>query len=215
MARSTRENLAQHIDEGSWTERAKSLERLATRFAEGQLSAPERHAAIETFRVVLYDSEPLVRFVLAESIKFVPDAPRDVVLALARDIPMAATPVLEHSRVLGDDDLLAIAQRGGPAHRFAIAGRRSLSERIAAALCRPGERAVILRLLDNDGAAIAEATLHALLDRFPEQPALGEAMARRRLLPVSVGARLLAAPRRMAEARLAPHLVWNRTGSLG
>jgi uncharacterized protein (DUF2336 family) len=215
MSLSTREIMAQLIEEGSWTERAKSLERLATRFVQNELAETERHALLEAFRVVLYDAEPLVRFVLAESIRFAPDAPRDIVLALARDMPMVATPVLEHSWVLGEDDLLAIVLRGGPAHRFAIAGRRSVSERIAAALCRAGERAVILRLLDNDGAGIAEQTLHALLDRFPDQPALAEAIARRRLLPVTVGSRLLSTPRRAGDGKPAPHLVWNRTGSHG
>jgi uncharacterized protein (DUF2336 family) len=215
MSMSTREITAQLIEEGSWTERAKSLERLATRYAQDELAETERMAALEAFRVVLYDGEPLVRFVLADSIKLAPDAPRDIVLALARDTPTVAIPMLEHSPVLGDDDLLSIVQRGGPAHRFAISGRRTISERIAAALCRAGERAVILRLLDNDGASIAEQTLHTLLDRFPDQPALAEAIGRRRLLPVTVGSRLFGTPRRAGDGKPAPQLVWNRTGSHG
>jgi uncharacterized protein (DUF2336 family) len=210
MTTLTREVIAELIEEASWTARAKSVERLATRFAEGELSTAERQTAAEAFRVVLYDGEPLVRLVLAESIKFAADVPRDLLLALARDTATVATPVLVHSRLLGDDDLLAIAQRFSPAHRFAIAGRRNISGPVAAALCRAGERAVILRLLDNDGAAVTEQTLHTLLDRFPDQPALAEAMARRRLLPVSVGSRLFGGPDKPAM-----RLVWDRTGSLG
>jgi uncharacterized protein (DUF2336 family) len=140
--------------------------------------------------------------------------PRDLLLALARDAATVATPLLLHSRLLGDDDLLAIVQRFSPAHRFAIAGRRTISGPVAAALCRAGERAVILRLLDNDGAVIAEPTLHSLLDRFPDEPALTEAMARRRLLPVSVGSRLFGTSRGTDE-KPAVRLVWDRTGSLG
>jgi len=216
MAVLTREVIAQLIEEGSWTERAKSLERLATRFAEGGLAEAEWHAATDAFRVVLYDAEPLVRLVLAETIKAAPDLPRDILLALARDTAMVATPMLEHSRVLTEDDLLPIVQRHSPAHRFAIAGRRLVSGRIAAALCRNGERAVILRLLANEGAAISEQTLHALLDRFPDQPALIEAIARRRLLPVSVGSRIFGPPPRREEGeKPALRLVCDRTGSLG
>jgi uncharacterized protein (DUF2336 family) len=214
MTTLTREVIAELIEEASWTARAKSVERLATRFAEGELSVAERETATEAFRVVLYDGEPLVRLILAESIKFAADVPRDLLLALARDTATVATPVLEHSRLLGDDDLLAIAQRFSPAHRFAIAGRRNISGQVAAALCRAGERAVILRLLDNDAAAVTEQTLHTLLDRFPDQPTLTEAMARRRLLPVSVGSRLFGTPRG-ADDKPVMRLVWDRTGSLG
>lgn len=214
MAAPTREVIAQLIEEGSWTARAKSLERLATRFAEGGLDEAEWHATADAFRIALYDAEPLVRRVLAESVKLAPDLPRDILLALARDTAQVATPILEHARVLSEEDLLPIVLRGSPAHRHAIAGRRSISGRVATALCRAGERAVILRLLANDGAAMPETLLHALIDKFPDQPAILEAIAHRRLLPVSVGSRLFGATRREGDTSGAA-VVWNRTGSLG
>jgi uncharacterized protein (DUF2336 family) len=216
MTTLTREVIAQLIEEASWTERAKAVERLAAHFAEGQLGESEWHAATDAFRVVLYDAEPLVRLVLAETVKFALDLPRDILLALARDTASVATPILEHSRLLSEDDLLPIVQRHSPAHRFAIAGRRLISGRIATALCRNGERAVTLRLLANDGAVIPEETLHALIDRFPDQPALIEAIARRRLLPVTIGSRIFGPPvKREPDARPSLRLVWDRTGSLG
>jgi uncharacterized protein (DUF2336 family) len=216
MTMVTREMIAQLLEETSWTERAKSLERVATRFAMGGLAESDWRATTDAFRIALYDCEPLVRLVLAESVKFAPDLPRDILLALARDTAMVATPILEHQRLLGEDDLLPIALRHSPAHRFAIAGRRSISGRIAAALCRNGERAVILRLLANDGAVISEQSLHALIDRFPDRPELIEAIARRRLLPVSVAGRLRSPPPRRAEgAQTEQRLISDRTGSLG
>ncbi|HUC66667.1 MAG TPA: DUF2336 domain-containing protein [Stellaceae bacterium] len=215
MATVTREVIAQLIEEASWTERAKSVERLAARFTAGGLDEAEWHAATDAFRVVLYDAEPLVRLVLAETVKFALDLPRDILLALARDTATVATPILEHSRQLTEEDLLPIVQRHSPAHRFAVAGRRLISNRVAAALCRDGERAVVLRLLANDGAAIAEPTLHLLLDRFADQPSLVDAVARRRFLPVSVGNRLFAPAKRAEDGKPALRLVWDRTGSLG
>jgi uncharacterized protein (DUF2336 family) len=215
MTTVTREVIAQLIEEASWTERAKSVERLAARFTAGGLDEAEWHAATDAFRVVLYDAEPLVRLVLAETVKFALDLPRDILLALARDTATIATPILEHSRLLSEDDLLPIVQRHSPAHRFAIAGRRLISNRVAAALCRDGERAVVLRLLANDGAAIAEPTLHLLLDRFADQPSLVDAVARRRFLPVSVGSRVSPPAKRGEDGKPALRLVWDRTGSLG
>lgn len=215
MATVTREVIAQLIEEGSWTERAKFVERLGSRFAEGKLDEQEWHAVTDAFRVALYDAEPLVRRVLAESVKLAPDLPRDVLLALARDSAAVAAPVLEHSRLLSEDDLLPIVQRGTPAHRLAISGRRLISGRIASALCRAEERAVILRLVANEGAAITETTLHWLLDKFPGEPAIADTIARRRLLPVTVGSRLFAAPPREPANEPPLRLVWDRTGSLG
>ncbi|HEX9490411.1 MAG TPA: DUF2336 domain-containing protein [Stellaceae bacterium] len=212
MATWTREIIADLIEQASWTARAKSLERIGTRFAEGALEEVEWHAVTDAFRIALYDAEPLVRRVLAESVKTASDLPRDVLLALAHDIAAVAAPVLEHSRLLSEDDLLPMVLNGSTANRFAIAGRRLISGRIADALAKFGERTVIQRLIANDGAAINEATLHRLLDQFPDQPAIAEAIGRRRLLPVSVGGRLCGAwLRRSAGERLFS----DRTGSLG
>jgi uncharacterized protein (DUF2336 family) len=190
MATWSRELITQLIEEGSWTARAKALERLATHFAEERLEEAERHAVTDAFRIALYDAEPLVRRVLAESVKAAPALPRDILLALARDSAAVAAPLLEHSRLLTEDDLLPIVARGTTAHRLAIAARRLISARVADALLSFGERPVILRLLANDGAAVSETALHRLLDEYPDTPAVTDGIAKRRLLPVSVGARL-------------------------
>jgi uncharacterized protein (DUF2336 family) len=212
MATWTREIIADLIEQASWTARAKLLERLGSRFAEGGLAEAEWHAIADAFRIALYDAEPLVRRVLAESVKAAPDLPREVLLALARDVAGVAAPVLEHSRLLGEDDLLPIAQDGSTAHRFAIAARALISGPLSEALVRFGERTVIQRLIANDGATISEMTLHRLLDKFPDVPAIGEGIGRRRLLPVSVGGRLFGAwPRRSVGERV----IGDRTGSLG
>lgn len=216
MSGATREVIIQLIEETSWTERAKLVERLGTRFSAGGLATSEWHAITDAFRVALFDSEPLVRRVLAESIKLANDLPRDILLSLARDTAAVAIPVLEHSAGLSDLDLLPLVERGSPAHRFAIAGRRQLSRRIAEALCAAGERPVLLRVLSNNGAAFGEAMLHELLDRFANHPEIAETIGRRRLLPVNVGARLFAhTSSREPCTRPTLRLVSDRTGSLG
>src|SRR5258707_11044056 len=129
MATWTREIIADLIEQASWTARAKSLERLGTRFAEGALEEAEWHAVTDAFRMALYDAEPLVRRVLAESVKTAPDLPRDVLLFLARDTAAVAAPVLEHSRLLSEDDLLPIVLNGSAPQRFALAARRPISRR--------------------------------------------------------------------------------------
>jgi uncharacterized protein (DUF2336 family) len=212
MATWTREIIADLIEQASWTGRAKLLERLGTRFAEGSLPEAEWHAVTDAFRIALYDAEPLVRRVLAESVKRAPDLPRDVLLALAGDIAAVAPPLLEHSPLLTEDDLLPIARNGSTVHRFAIAARALISGVISETLVKFGERTVIQRLIANDGATINEMTLHRLLDKFPDIPAIGEGIGRRRLLPVSIGGRLFGA---WLRRRGGERLISDRTGSLG
>src|SRR5579863_2189879 len=124
------EMIAQLLDEVSWTARAKTIERIGTRFAESTLDGDAWHAATDAFRVTLFDGEPLVRRVLAESVKSAPDLPRDILLALARDTGSVAAPILEHSPLLTEDDILPMVLRGSMAHRQAVAGRRVLSPRV-------------------------------------------------------------------------------------
>jgi uncharacterized protein (DUF2336 family) len=119
----TRETIAQFTEEASWTARAKAIERVATRYIEGSLNEAERQTAFEVFRAALYDGEPLVRRVLAESVKRATDLPRDVVLGLARDVPEVAAPFLAATPLLDDEDLGNIARDGSTAHRLAIACR--------------------------------------------------------------------------------------------
>src|SRR5260370_12359976 len=154
MATWTREIIADLIEQASWTARAKSLERLGTRCAEGALEEAEWHAVTDAFRMALYDAEPLVRRVLAESVKTAPGLPRDVLLSLARDIAAVAAPVLEHSRLLSEDDLLPIVLNGSTAHRFAMAARPLISGRLSDALPKFPAPIVIPPLTPNHPAPV-------------------------------------------------------------
>ncbi len=130
----TRDMVLSFAQEHSWTERAKTAERAATLYVEGALGEGEREAALDLFRLALYDGEPLVRRVLAESIKHARELPRDIVRTLARDVPEVSAPFLASSPLIADEDLLAIAQGGASVQRAAIARRLSLPSRVARVL---------------------------------------------------------------------------------
>lgn len=130
MVALTRDLVLQFAGEQSWTERAKIVERVATRFAAGALAPQERQAALELFRLALYDCEPLVRRVLAESIKLARDLPRDIVDAIVHDHPDVSAPFLAVSSLIEEEDLVAIATHGAWVQRSAIAGRHNLSQKV-------------------------------------------------------------------------------------
>ena len=132
----TRTEVLNFAQELSWTERAKTVEHVATLYVDGMLDEEQRMAALDLFRLALYDGEPLVRRVLAESVKNARELPRDIVRTLARDVPEVSTPFLAASPLIADEDLLAIAEFGTSIQRAAIARRLFLPSRVARILYR-------------------------------------------------------------------------------
>jgi uncharacterized protein (DUF2336 family) len=104
--------IAEFIEEPSWTERAKLIERIASHYLQDAYGLDEKRIAVDIFRVALYDGEPLVRRILAETLKHASELPQDIVTALVHDVADVATPFLEVSPLLTADDLTAVARDG-------------------------------------------------------------------------------------------------------
>lgn len=158
----------------------------------GKISDKERKLALDVFSVMAHDAEVLVRRELAESIKNNPNIPRDLVQRLARDVAEVASPVLQMSSLLTDEDLLEIIALDSRDHQVAIAGRPGVSETVSGALIERGDETVVTTLLKNDSAQIADAALHTALSRFPGAGSVPDAMAQRSRLPLIVAERLVA-----------------------
>jgi hypothetical protein len=126
-----------------------------------------------------------VRAALAESVAGLADAPRDLILRLARDTAIqVAGPVLRLSPLLTDADLLAlVAAPPARVTRRAIAARPKLSEAVAEAVVASADRPAIAALLGNGSAAIREATLDRLVAGAAEEPSWQAALVRRPALP--------------------------------
>jgi uncharacterized protein (DUF2336 family) len=186
----TRDALMRSIDAPSWAARAKSAERIAALYCRPGLDPATRHVAEEAFRVLRYDSEAVVRRLLAECLKDAPHLPRDIAMSLATDVAEVAAPFLAHSPALCERDLIAILRDNPGPYRMAVARRPLVSEAVADALCRCGDRAVVLAVLGNAAAMIGEATLHVVLDDAGDVAEVHEAVAHRKLLPIGIGERL-------------------------
>jgi uncharacterized protein (DUF2336 family) len=133
------QDLLRSLDGSSLTVRAKQAERLAALYCRGALDAVERSVAEEAFRLLSYDSEIIVRRLLAECLKEAQALPRDIALALATDKAEIAVPFIEGSPALGEHDLLAILRDHPGPHRLAIARRSGLPRRVSDALCDCGD----------------------------------------------------------------------------
>jgi len=133
-----------------------------------------------------------VRRALSESLKFLPDAPRDIVLTLARDPEVSvASPVLEFSPVLTDEDLLNVI-RSSPlsASLVAISRRINVGEEVSNALVGSGNVDAITALLKNDSAQVREETLDAIIDAAPAQSSWHEPLVSRRALSAKAALRI-------------------------
>ncbi|HEV2300578.1 MAG TPA: DUF2336 domain-containing protein [Stellaceae bacterium] len=182
----------QLIEEPSWTRRAKAAERLGEIFCAGALSADERSLVEGFFRLTSFDEEILVRRVLAESLKRTDALSRETFLVFAADRAEVAAPLIEHSPLFEENDLLQILEARSVAHRLALARRFRVTEPICGLLIASGDETLIVTLLHNRGAAIGEDQLWRLIASPPIRPRVVAALKQRRaLLPPRILAGLL------------------------
>src|SRR5207302_5420863 len=98
-------------------------------FAQGNvLTDRERALMTEILRQLINDVEGSVRRLLAEKLARQKDAPRDLVVTLANDEIGVAHPILMHSEVLLDAELIEIIHHRTLEHQLVIAVRKSVSE---------------------------------------------------------------------------------------
>lgn len=154
------------------------------------LDRVEYEIAADIVRRLIREIEGDIKLRLAERLAETPDAPRELVVALANDEIDIARPLLTMSAALADEDLVEIVRQRGMAHRLAIASREGVSETVAAALVEAGDSDVMRELLENRSARIAEATYAYLAELSRERDELQKPLVGREDLPGDVAARL-------------------------
>lgn len=186
--------------------RAGTAAKLAQQFNATSFAPAELALAEQIFRLMVRDAEVRVREALSANLRANPRLPHDVAVSLARDVDSVALPILSASEVLTADDLLQIiTSQGSSARLDAIAGRREVDARVSDAIVQNGSETVVAKLLANPGAAIAEPTLHKVVDKFGHSEAVQEPLVHRAALPITIAERLVT---RVAE-HLRTHLLSN------
>lgn len=194
--------------------RADMAAKVAHEFEREGLTPEERRIAEEIVRIMARDAVLRVRQALAEHLKESNSLPADVARLLARDVEAVAVPVLQYSTVLTDEDLIALVNGATSEKLAAIARRPSVSEPLSDAVVAADDDRSIAALVGNEGAAIAERALHTVLTRHGSKPEVGESLARRPKLPVSILEGLVsAASDRLREVLIARHDLPERLAS--
>jgi uncharacterized protein (DUF2336 family) len=180
-------------DNSSASVRAEVAAAVAAEFASRRLAAEEARIAQQILDVLVRDVELRVRQALAEHVKECPFLPREIALTLARDIDdSVAVPILEHSPLLTDCDLVAWIRDGVAARRVAVARRKAVAPVVADALVATADAEVAATLLGNAGAEISEGALLKLAGLARDNPSLGPLLIERPMLPLAVCEALIA-----------------------
>jgi len=112
------------------------------------------------------------------------NAPVYIVISLARNEDWKiASPVLENSPLLTDQDIIDIAMMRRSYHLAAIAGRRRLTEAISDILVERGNTEVSTKLVSNHGARISEHGFVRLINQAKTDRTLAAAIATRKDMP--------------------------------
>ena len=99
-----------------------------------QLTPQERHMAGDVLVELLRDADIDVRESVAKRLVMLNEAPRTILVILAKDDIRVAKHILENSLSLTDSDLIQVAQKVSGEHRKVIAHRRKLSDSVVDAL---------------------------------------------------------------------------------
>ncbi len=171
--------------------RASVAERLAEGFVAGEFKSQEKLVAIQIFRLLVNDTEIMVRKMLSEHLANCLDAPYDVILKLAKDVTQVSLTVLEHSYVLTEDDLIAITQSTEDVSVMStIARRETVSRELSQALIEKSNTTVVETLLNNKSASIDEKSLGQVYSRFSDAGSIMDLMVKRGGLPVALAEKI-------------------------
>lgn len=151
------------------------------------LTPQERHMAGDILVELLRDADVKLRESVAKRLVMLNEAPRTILVILAKDDIQVARHVLEESKSLSDSDLIQIARKVSGAHRKVIAKRRKVSDSVVDAIVEFLEEDVVETLLKNKGASFSETALQRILTVSRSHQPYVELLAKRDELRPSHG----------------------------
>ncbi|MGB5950728.1 MAG: DUF2336 domain-containing protein [Parvibaculum sp.] len=116
---------------------------------------------------------------IAERVAQLPEGPRELTLALARDTIEVAAPVLAEAANIQGSDLVEIIRVTSMDHRLAIAGRKTLPPAAIDALIEYGNADVVRRMLENRSTEIPGRSMEVLVRRSASEPELHASLLER------------------------------------
>src|SRR5579872_2505829 len=173
-------------------ERADATRALARAWLISDLTDGDRNAVEGALLMQLDDPSPLVRQAMAEVFARSAEAPAAIVQALSGDQPSVALPILEHSPLLIDADLVDIVATADSETQCAIARRLHLPASVSAAIAEVGTAEAALEVIENPYAELAPFSWERIVQRHGHLAAIRESMLVLEDLPAATRAALVA-----------------------
>ncbi len=130
---------------------------------ESQLAPQERHMAGDVLVELLREADIELREGVAKRLVMLNEAPRTILLILAKDELNVARHVLEKSKSLSDSDLIQIARKVPKSHRQVMAQRRNIADAVVDVLVEFLEEEVVEQVLQNKTANFSETAIQRIL----------------------------------------------------
>jgi len=123
------------------------------------------------------------RVALSTRMSATENAPHSLAVSLARDDIKVASPMLENSAVLTEEDLVNIADETDTDHRLALSRRENLTSRVTDTLISHEESEVMRSVAENKTAEISETGYSTLVRHSTDDTTLLTVLVRRADLP--------------------------------
>jgi len=162
-------------------------DKIAAAYSTQPLKAAEAAASEQIFRLLMQETELRVRSSLAEHVKNSTQLPRDIALAMAEDVEEVALPILQYSQVLDDHDLLELVNHTDEIHKYlAISKREHVSSDLSDTLLSKHSNEVTSILVANQGAEISGEGFAKIVELYPQNEMLMQALSDRPQIPAAV-----------------------------
>ncbi len=169
----------------------RAAEEFAERYLAAEPGSQEQTSMAAALTILLDDPSRAVRKAIASLLASSAYAPGHVVRCLASDVDEVALPVLKHSPILTDVELVDLLAEGSDAVQCAIASREGLPASVCAAICEVGCEQACRQLLENRSARILQSSLLRIAQRFEDRPDLCDQLLKTRDLPLTTRYQLL------------------------
>lgn len=158
-----RQDTLKHSEDLSASARVQLCDQMSGILEETHSDA-EREMAADILLVLMRQAQRDLKMALADRMSVIETIPLRLVLRFVHDDIEVAEPVLRHSKVLNDLDLMYIIQSFGPSHWQSIAARSDLNETIIDTLGEKRDIPTLHVLAENDKITIPPLTMSILTD---------------------------------------------------
>ena len=196
--------LRRAVEGASAEDRAVATLAIGRQVRAAAMTEDDRRFARALFTRIADDVAEEVRRALSVTLRNSPNLPRSVANQLIADMDSIAAPLLEHSPVITDDDLIVVLRSRAAAKIRAVASRKHVSERVSGAVISFGDGPAVAALAANDGALISEADAARIMRLAQNDDLIREAALRREDMPAELVVSLIRRKVGDVEAALAP-----------